>query len=84
MLNEDDAVERIASSFSMDDLLTRPTYETAQNDEDNLTGRCADAGVMGAFNVADFDDDFWANTVPLEEQEVKVILLVPMMKEKTH
>eukprot|EP01052_Picozoa_sp_SAG31_P018143 SAG31_NODE_1272_length_9064_cov_5.201004_5_plen_175_part_00 len=67
--DEDDAVERIASSFSMDDLLTRPTYETARNDEDDLTGRRGDDGVMGAFNVADFDDDFWSKTVPVEEQE---------------
>jgi hypothetical protein len=49
--------------------LARPTHDTAQNEEDNLTAGAGDGDVMNAFSVADFDDDFWSQTVPQEEQE---------------
>ena len=49
--------------------LRRPTYETAKNDEESLTSGAADDDVLNAFNVADFDDDFWQSTVPQEEQD---------------
>ena len=61
-------VEKIASAFNFADVLARPTHDTVQNEEDNLTAGAGDGDVMNAFSVADFDDDFWSQTVPQEEQ----------------
>jgi chromodomain-helicase-DNA-binding protein 1 len=64
--DEAKAVESIASEIDMDDLLARPSYETAKNEETPGEGGSA---LMSSFNTVDFDENFWEKTIAAEDQE---------------
>lgn len=63
--DEESAVESIASEIDMEDLLARPSHETAKNDE----APSSSSSLMSSFNTVDFDENFWEKTIAAEDQE---------------
>lgn len=70
-LDEDNAAaaEKIASAMDLDALLERPSHDSAKNDEDLTSMASGQSGLLGAFNVTDFDEGFWEKTIPQAEQQ---------------
>ena len=66
--DEDDesAVDKIASELDYGNLLERPSYETAKDEEAPGAGG---SELMKTFNTIDIDDNFWENTIAKNEQE---------------